>query len=40
MAVPVCKRILDLFEAERLNTLPGIPDPNFTGMFLEAESHG
>ena len=37
MAVPVYKRILDLFEAEGVNTLFGIPDPNFVHMFLEAE---
>jgi len=40
MAVPVYKRILDLFEAEGVNTLFGIPDPNFVHMFLEAESRG
>ena len=33
MAVPVYKRILDLFEAEGINTLFGIPDPNFVHMF-------
>jgi acetolactate synthase I/II/III large subunit len=40
MAVPVYKRILDLFEAEGVNTVFGIPDPNFVHMFLEAESRG
>ena len=40
MAVPVYKRILDLFEAEGVNTLFGIPDPNFVHMFMEAESRG
>jgi acetolactate synthase-1/2/3 large subunit len=40
MAVPVYKRILDLFEAEGVDTLFGIPDPNFVHMFLEAESRG
>jgi acetolactate synthase-1/2/3 large subunit len=40
MAVPVYKRILDLFEAEGVKTLFGIPDPNFVHMFLEAESRG
>ncbi|HWF69603.1 MAG TPA: thiamine pyrophosphate-binding protein [Mycobacterium sp.] len=40
MAVPVYKRILDLFEAEGVNTLFGIPDPNFVHLFLEAESRG
>jgi acetolactate synthase I/II/III large subunit len=40
MGVPVYKRILDLFEAEGVNTLFGIPDPNFVHMFVEAESRG
>ena len=40
MAVPVYKRILDLFEAEGINTLFGIPDPNFVHMFTEAERRG
>lgn len=40
MAVPVYKRILDLFEAEGINTLFGIPDPNFVHMFAEAEARG
>ena len=40
MGVPVYKRILELFEAEGINTLFGIPDPNFVHMFLEAESRG
>jgi len=40
MAVAVYKRILDLFEAEGVKTLFGIPDPNFVHMFLEAESRG
>jgi thiamine pyrophosphate-dependent acetolactate synthase large subunit-like protein len=38
--VPVYKRILDLFEAEGIRTLYGIPDPNFVHMFLEAEKRG
>ena len=38
MGVPVYKRILDLFEVEGINTLFGIPDPNFVHMFLEAET--
>lgn len=38
--VPVYKRILDLFEAEGINTLFGIPDPNFVHMCLEAEARG
>jgi acetolactate synthase I/II/III large subunit len=40
MGIPVYKRILDLFEAEGVNTLFGIPDPNFVHLFLEAESRG
>jgi acetolactate synthase-1/2/3 large subunit len=40
MATPVYKRMLDLFEAEGINTLIGIPDPNFVHLFLEAESRG
>ena len=40
MGVPVYKRILDLFEAEGINTLFGIPDPNFVHMFTEAEARG
>ncbi len=38
--VPVYKRILDLFEAEGIRTLFGIPDPNFVHMCLEAEARG
>jgi thiamine pyrophosphate-dependent acetolactate synthase large subunit-like protein len=37
---PVYKRILDLFEAEGIKTLYGIPDPNFVHIFLEAENRG
>ena len=37
---PVYKRVLDLFEAEGIKTLFGIPDPNFVHMFLEAERRG
>ena len=37
---PVYRRILELFEAEGINTLFGIPDPNFVHMFLEAEQRG
>ena len=40
MGVPVYKRILDLFEAEGINTMFGIPDPNFVHLFLEAETRG
>ena len=32
---PVYKRILDLFEAEDIKTLFGIPDPNFVHLCLE-----
>jgi len=39
-ATPVYKRILDLFEAEGIKTLYGIPDPNFVHMFMEAEKRG
>lgn len=38
--VPVYKRMLDLFEAEGIRTLFGIPDPNFVHLFLEAETRG
>lgn len=38
--VPVYERILDLFEAEGIRTLFGIPDPNFVHLFLEAETRG
>ncbi len=40
MGTPVYKRILDLFEAEGVNTLFGIPDPNFVHMFAEADARG
>src|ERR1700760_3448805 len=40
MGVPVYKRILDLFEAEGVYTLFGIPDPNFVHMFAEADARG
>ena len=40
MGVPVYKRILDLFEAEGIRTLFGIPDPNFVHLCLEAEARG
>ena len=40
MGVPVYRRILELFEAEGVNTLFGIPDPNFVHMFVEAEQRG
>ena len=37
---PVYKRLLDLFEAEGIKTLFGIPDPNFVHLCLEAEARG
>ncbi len=40
MAVKVYERILQLFEAEGIKTLFGIPDPNFVHMFITAEQRG
>jgi len=40
MAVKVYERILELFEAEGMKTLFGIPDPNFVHMFITAEKRG
>jgi acetolactate synthase I/II/III large subunit len=40
MAVKVYERILQLFEAEGIKTIFGIPDPNFVHMFVEAEKRG
>ena len=40
MPVKVYERILDLFEAEGIKTLFGIPDPNFVHLFLTAEKRG
>ena len=34
------ERILDLVQAEGVDTLFGIPDPSFFGMFIEAEKRG
>jgi thiamine pyrophosphate-dependent acetolactate synthase large subunit-like protein len=34
------ERMLDLIQAEGVDTLFGIPDPSFFGMFLEAERRG
>ncbi|MET0588794.1 MAG: thiamine pyrophosphate-binding protein, partial [Novosphingobium sp.] len=34
------ERILDLIQAEGIDTLFGIPDPSFFGMFIEAERRG
>ena len=38
--VKVYERIIDLFEAEGIRTLYGIPDPNFVHLFIEAEKRG
>ncbi|MEY9836545.1 thiamine pyrophosphate-binding protein [Streptacidiphilus sp. EB103A] len=40
MSVKVFERILDLLEAEGINTIFGIPDPNFVHMFHLAEERG
>ena len=40
MPVKVYERILDLFEAEGVDTLFGIPDPNFVHLFITAEKRG
>ncbi|MCG8315779.1 MAG: thiamine pyrophosphate-binding protein [Pseudomonadales bacterium] len=40
MAVPVYERILDLLEAEGINSLFGIPDPGFIHMSMTAEGRG
>jgi len=40
MTVKVYERILQLFEAEGINTIFGIPDPNFVHMFHLAEERG
>ncbi|MET7769297.1 thiamine pyrophosphate-binding protein [Nocardia sp. NPDC005366] len=40
MSVKVYERILALFEAEGINTIFGIPDPNFVHMFHLAEERG
>ena len=40
MSVKVYQRILHLLEAEGINTLFGIPDPNFVHLFVEAEKRG
>ncbi|MCX4092522.1 thiamine pyrophosphate-binding protein [Nocardia sp. alder85J] len=38
--IKVYERILELFEAEGINTIFGIPDPNFVHLFLRAEERG
>ncbi|MGW5384288.1 thiamine pyrophosphate-binding protein [Nocardia sp. NPDC003963] len=40
MTVKVYERILDLFEAEGIDTLFGIPDPNFVHLFHLADERG
>ena len=40
MPVKVYERILDLFEAEGIDTIFGIPDPNFVHLFHLADERG
>jgi acetolactate synthase-1/2/3 large subunit len=40
MTVKVYERILRLFEAEGMNTIFGIPDPNFVHLFHRAQERG
>ena len=40
MSIKVYERILQLFEAEGIKALFGIPDPNFVHMFVAAERRG
>lgn len=40
MTVKVYERILELFEAEGVRTIFGIPDPNFVHLFVAAEKRG
>jgi len=40
MPVKVYERILDLFEAEGISTIFGIPDPNFVHLFDLADERG
>ncbi len=40
MSSPVYQRILELFEAEGIKTLFGIPDPGFVHMAVAAEGRG
>ena len=37
---PIYHRIVDLVQAEGVDTLFGIPDPSFFGLFIEAERRG
>lgn len=39
-AIPVYERILELFEAEGVKAVFGIPDPNFVHLFVAAEKRG
>jgi thiamine pyrophosphate-dependent acetolactate synthase large subunit-like protein len=36
----IVERLLDLFQAEDIDTLFGIPDPSFFALFIEAERRG
>ena len=36
----ITDRLLDLLQAEEVDTLFGIPDPSFFALFLEAERRG
>lgn len=40
MTVKVYERVLELFEAEGVRTIFGIPDPNFVHLFVAAEARG
>jgi len=40
MTTPVYERILELFEAEGIKAVFGIPDPNFVHLFVAAEKRG
>jgi acetolactate synthase-1/2/3 large subunit len=40
MTISVHERIIELLQAEGIDTLFGIPDPSFFAMFLAAESRG
>ena len=39
-SIPVYERILELFEAEGVKAVFGIPDPNFVHLFVAAEQRG
>jgi acetolactate synthase I/II/III large subunit len=40
MATKIHERIIELLQAESIDTIFGIPDPSFFAMFLHAESRG